>query len=134
MAAKDELKELRKIESLINAKLDELQAVKSLAEKVTAAFSDEPRGGGISDKTGDNVVKIIMLENDINKHIDELVDRKREATRKIVMIKEVDCRLVLSLRYLANLQWEDIAVKMDKTIQWVHVLHGRALQDFDRIE
>lgn len=134
MAAKDELKEIRKIDVLINTKLDELQTAKTLAEKVTTTYSDMPRGGNISDKVCDNVVKIVMLQHEINAHIDDLVDRKHEAIRKISMINEVDRRVVLSLRYLANKSWEEIADKLDKTIQWVHVLHGRALQDYDNIK
>ena len=42
-------------------------------------------------------------------------------------------KLILKYRYIEFLTWEEIAVKLGFTFQWVHVLHKKALNNFEKV-
>lgn len=127
---KEYLLDIRNLDSTINRKLEELDSLKSLSEKVTSSYSDMPRGTSACTSRMENIiVKIIDLSNEINDEIDKLVDLKLEARAMIEAVKNPEYRNILSLRYLCNKTFESIAVEMGYTYQWICVLHGRALKD-----
>lgn len=76
----------------------------------------------------DAVCKIIDLQDEINRDIDHLVDLKRELVGVIHNVEDVECRLLLELRYLCFKSWEDIAVQMGYTTRNIHYLHKQALR------
>ena len=51
------------------------------------------------------VVKIIDLQNEINHDIDELVDLKREITRRVKSIPNTEYQFLLEKRYLCFMPW-----------------------------
>lgn len=125
------LLEIRSLDNTITRKLEELDSLKSLSEKVTTSYSDMPRGTGTCISRMENtIVKIIDLSNEINEEIDKLVDLKLEVREMIEAVNNPDYRNILSLRYLCNKTFEAIAVEMGYTYQWICVLHGRALKSF----
>lgn len=127
---KEYLLEVRHLDSTINRKLEELEKLRSLAEKVTTTYSDMPSAMSSStSKTEDIVVKIIDLSNEINEDIDRLVDMKVEVRQRIERIENPEYRNILSLRYLCQKTFEAIAVDTGYTYQWICVLHGRALKE-----
>jgi DNA-directed RNA polymerase specialized sigma subunit len=76
----------------------------------------------------DTIVKIVDLENEINRDIDRLVDLKAEARRLIGQVKEPDQQLVLELRYLCYKPWSEIMVELGCSEPTVYRLHGEALK------
>ena len=76
------------------------------------------------------VVKIIDLQNEINHDIDELVDLKREITRRVKSIPNTEYQFLLEKRYLCFMPWEKIAVDMGYSIQHIYRFHDWALRDF----
>ncbi len=127
---KEYLLEVRHLDSTINRKLEELEKLRSLAEKVTTTYSDMPSAPSLStSKTEDIVVKIIDLSNEINEDIDRLVDMKVDVRQRIECIENPEYRNILSLRYLCQKTFEAIAVDTGYTYQWICVLHGRALKE-----
>ena len=123
------LLEIRYIDGTINRKLEELDKLKSLAERVTRTYSDMPSAAYSStSQTEDVIVKIIDLSNEINADIDRLVDMKAEVRQMIERLENPEYRNILSLRYLCEKTFEAIAVETGYTYQWVCVLHGRAVK------
>lgn len=81
----------------------------------------------------DTVVKIIDLQDEINRDIDTLVDLKADIMR---LVKSVSCReyqTILEKRYLCFQSWEKIAAAMDYDIRWLYRLHGKALEEVQEI-
>ena len=76
------------------------------------------------------VVKIVDLQNEINHDIDELVDLKREITRRVKSIPNAEYQLLLEKRYLCFMPWEKIAVDMGYSTQHIYRLHDWALREF----
>ncbi len=131
MTAKQYLRQVRRLDDIVNAKLEQVTELRSLATKMTSTPRlDAVQSSGEQDKISAVVAKIVDLEHDINRTVDELIDLKAEAIVMIDSIPNDDYRLLLTLRYLNFKTWEQIAVDMNYSYQWVHVLHSRALINF----
>ena len=77
MTAKQFLKQARYLDERINTKIAQVSSLHDLATKATATLSDMP--GSPTRNTHrmeDIIIKILMLENEINSDIDHLVDLK----------------------------------------------------------
>ena len=78
----------------------------------------------------ETVAKIVDLEADINRRIEELVDMKQEAFTMISRIPDLDQQNILIGRYIQLKKWEDIALEVNFSIQWVYELHWKGLLAF----
>lgn len=59
------------------------------------------------------------------------MDLKAEIKKVIDGVENIECRLILELRYLCFRSWEEIAVEMDYSIDYVFKIHRRALEMVD---
>ena len=83
MTAKEYLSQARLLDARINAKIQQVAALNDLATHATATLTGMPRNPNRSEsRMAEAVVKIVDLQNEINHDIDELVDLKREITRR----------------------------------------------------
>jgi DNA-directed RNA polymerase specialized sigma subunit len=134
MDAKQFLRQIRQLDQEINSKLEEVEKLRSLAEKMTSTLShDNVSQSGCGDRVSEVVAKIVDLDREITRSVDRMIDLKDKAIRLINQLDEPNHRLVLILRYINGYTWEQIAVKMGYVFQWVHVLHGRALREFAKL-
>lgn len=134
MKAKEYLGQAYLLDQRINSQLEQLTALNDLATKCTSTISDMPRNpnrGGSS--MADTVVKIVDLQEEINRDVDELVDLKMEIIGVIRSVEKKEYRVLLELRYLCFKSWEDIAAEMNYSVRWVHIMISRALAAVDRI-
>lgn len=129
MTAKEYLQQALRLDERINSKISQLESLRELATKCTSTITGMPRNPSPSQSPmADAVCKIIDLQDEINRDIDHLVDLKRELVEVIRKVEDVECRLLLELRYLCFKSWEDIAVQMGYTTRNIHYLHKQALR------
>ncbi len=129
MTNKEYLTQAYRIDQRINSKLEQVGSLRDLATKATATISDMPHGPNQNIHSMESiVVKIIDLENEINKDIDELVDLKCEVVGIVKAIKNPEYQTLLELRYLCFKTWEQIAVNMGYSLQYAFRLHDKALK------
>jgi len=129
MTAKEYLQQALRLDERINSKISQLESLRELATKCTSTITGMPRNPSPSQSPmADAVCKIIDLQDEINRDIDHLVDLKRELVGVIRNVEDVECRLLLELRYLCFKSWEDIAVQMGYTTRNIHYLHKQALR------
>ena len=129
MTAKQYLKQARYLDERINTKISQVSSLHDLATKATSTLSDMP--GSPTRNTHrmeDIIIKILMLENEINADIDNLVDLKDEILSVIKAVDDEECRLLLEKRYLNFEQWEDIAAEMCTGVKNIYRLHDKALK------
>ena len=123
---------LRKIELLdahINNRISDLHELKSLVTKITATISQVcVSGSGNQDRLGDSVAKIIDLQNEINRKIDQYVDLKRSISGLLEQIQDPDQVKILHKRYFEYKTWEQIACETKYSYRNVCYIHGKALQ------
>ena len=129
MTAKQYLKQARYLDERINTKITQVSSLHDLATKATSTLSDMP--GSPTRNTHrmeDIIIKILMLENEINADIDNLVDLKDEILSVIKAVDDEECRLLLEKRYLNFEQWEDIAAEMCTGVKNIYRLHDKVLK------
>lgn len=128
---KDELKQkLRSafvLQKQIEAEYVELQNLRDNASRITPAYSLAPGGGGNGQRIENAMAKIVDAENLIRSDIELLVIALGEIRQMIATIDDPVLRLVLHKRYLCYQKWEQIAADLNYSWQWLHKMHGRAL-------
>lgn len=131
MTAKQYLSQAIRMDERINSKIRQLDELNSLATKCTPTLTGMPKNpSGSASRMEDTIVKIIMLQDEINKSIDELVDLKARITRAIDAMKNPEEQLLLRYRYFDNASWEDISMMLSVSVRTAHRIHGSALQNF----
>lgn len=126
---KKEFREIIYLDHLINSKLRLLESLKSnrLQVKGMQIKSDVVQVSKQGNKQEDLIIKMIDLEKEISKDIDKLIDEKKRAK---AVIDELDgpYRLVMTMRYLECMKWEEIAYRIGYSIQAIYKIHGQALK------
>lgn len=132
--AKDYFSQIRKTDRLIQRLTDTVNTLRSgLTSQSYELKPDKVQTSGAKDTLGETIVKIMSLEEDINARIDELVDMKQEAFTMINRIPDLDQQNILIGRYIQLKKWEDIALELNFSIQWVYELHGKGLLAFSQM-
>lgn len=134
MKAINYLKQIKIMDAKINSDIEELASLEALATKTTAVLGGERvQVSGSQQKMADCVAKIIDMQVQINNEIDAFVEYKQEA-RCILTACDADCITLLHKRYFQFQTWEQIAVDMCFTYQWVSGgLHKRALSQVQKV-
>lgn len=128
MTAKEYLQQYQNVNQEINAKLDQISRLRELATKTTTVLGDNKVQTSTENKTEKIIAKIVDLENEVNAGIDRLQEIKQRVENVINTVPDANQRAVLERRYINGKHWEEIAVELSYTYQWVCELHGRALQ------
>ena len=120
--AKKLLSEIRVIDLAIQSHMDELELLKAslLKSPELKEISVQESKIGLKD---DTYVKMIELSDEINHKIDELVDKKRQASQLIEGISNPYSRIILRLKYVNYESWNDICWKCRKSKGEVLKLH-----------
>ena len=136
MNAKEYLSQATWLDQMIDSKLEQLEALKSLSMKVTSSFTKEKISGGNIEKSKmeSTIVKVIDLENEINADIDRLVDLKKNIQDTINKMEDINQQLLLELRYLSRKGWDEIAALMGYDPRTVYRMHGKALKEFEKMK
>lgn len=106
MTAKEYLRQLKYLDNRINAKLLEREQIRTIAEKTTVSLSEKVQTSS-RNKMDDVVVRLVELEELINKDIDKLVYLKEEAGQLIDKLVNERYKWALKERYIKfkSLSW-----------------------------
>lgn len=74
--------------------------------------------------------KIDVLMFDLKCKLEDKIELRREINRKIESMNCESEKMLIWLRYIKGMKWEEIAVKMDYDYRYVLKIHGRALEHF----
>jgi len=79
-------------------------------------------------------IKVADLKTKIAKELVELLDYKKSARKLIRESCSTDCVTLLHKRYFQYKKWEEIAVEMNYSYQWVSDgLHKKALAQVQKV-
>ena len=106
---------------------EELGRWESRAASVTPGYGGEPGGSPRGDALQQAVERILELREDLGRQLMAEVSLRREMGAAIGSLEDPKLRLLLRLRYLDGLTWDELAEKMDLDPRWVRRLHVRAL-------
>ncbi len=134
MKAKEYLQQLQKLDIVINQKLQELYELKKMGGIKCIDYTMEKvqssRQNGANFET--ILIKIIDMENEINAEIDSFIDMKHCIINQIQTLDNSKYMQVLYKRYVEYKRLEMVACEMAYTFQYVVLLHGQALKDFEQ--
>lgn len=132
MTAKEFLSQAYWLDLKIESDLQELGKLQSMLSSVQAIRYDGIRVDSTSSGEAPfvkRIEKVIELEEKINNEIDSLVDLKEKIRATIEKVANPDLKLLLLLRYVNHMSWEEIAVKMNYTVRNIHFMHSNALKE-----
>ena len=133
MNAKDFLRQIKKLDRLIENKLIEIQRWKDIANNTTANLSGERvQSSGNPQKIADAIGRYIDLEREINQDIDRLVETKKDVICVIEQLNATEYDIIHKI-YVQYLTLEDVADAYDRTYSWATTIHGRALKHVQNI-
>lgn len=132
MQAKQYLKELKRLDTCVNQKLQEKSA---LYTRTGTSWSGQERvqASGDAGRMPDLIQRIVSLEAEINRQIDTFVDLKHQMIDQIQALESETFVALLFKRYVEFKSLEQIAVEMHYTFPYVRKLHGYALREFQRV-
>lgn len=126
--AKDFLRQLKKLDKMIENKLIEKEQWRSIATGTTAQMgSERVQSSGSQQKMADAVGRYIDIEKDIDECIDKLIDAKKDVISVIEQLNTTDYDLLHKV-YVQFMSLYDVAELYGKTYSWVTTVHGRALK------
>lgn len=124
---KEDLNSIIRLNDRIESKLRQKEELKSTMYSIGSIdYSKERVQTSLVNSTEDLIIKIVDFEEEITRSIDRLIDLKQEASK---VIDQIDGAYgtVLEMRYLECMRWEEIAYRLNYSIQHVYRLHGQAL-------
>lgn len=127
---------LERIEGLnddIENKLAEIQQWNDIALCITTNTEGERvQSSGNQQKMATAMDKVVDCKREANEMIDQLIDYKQEVIRTIKLLNATESN-VLHKRYIQGMTYDEIGASKRKTKSWATTVHGRALQNLNKI-
>lgn len=95
-------------------------------------YSDKVKSASVSD-TSDIIVKLEELQEERKKAIKRYVDLRLKTYKTIQSINDKTQQELLKLRYYDYKNWDEIASNLGYSLRYVHKLHNRALQEYEKL-
>ena len=134
MTAKEYLEKAYRLNQVIDIKLEEVSALRSLATRVTTAFGeDKIKTSKKKSPMEDVLVRLMDLENEVNIDIDRLISFKKEIIKTINQVDDYNLKLVLVMRYINHKSWEDIADDLLYDVRTIYRFHKQGLKEIEKI-
>lgn len=129
MTAREYLSQAYRLDQRINSKLQQIDSLRSLTQKVTQSFDNEAVSRTRNLKSmEDAIIRLVEAENELNRQIDDLIETKLRIGRLIDEVHNENYKLILEKRYLCFMNWNQIAEEMQYSRRWVQQKHERALE------
>ena len=124
---KNYLKQIEGIDDLIASYSAELAEERAKSTSISSPIAGTSKSSTPGDRVGNAVTRIITAEERIQEQIDQKKALKAEIHKIIDNVPNNDEKLLLRLRYINGMTWEQIAEKMNYSRQWVLKKHKQAL-------
>ena len=132
-STKEYLNQISRLDRMIKNKLSELSQLKELSHCLSSVSIGERVQTALNhDKIGAAYCKIESAEENIDKLIDEYVDRKNEIISQIDSMEDEIYYDILFSKYIEKKTFEKIADDMHYSFRNTTRLHGKALQAFEK--
>lgn len=137
MTTKEYLQQIRHIKytlRMLNEQRDEIHSAMYSLGSPSGKLSHDRVNTSISDDKLERLyVRVSAIEKRIIAETERLIKTQDKICRQIAKMENDQQRYVLFSRYVECCKWEVIAERMDITVRYVNMVHGRALQEFEKI-
>ena len=129
----DFLDQLRKLDLMIQNKLVEKEQWMNIASGVSAqVIGERVQSTPNLHKMETAVCRYVEIENEINRRIDELIDKRMEVLEVIEKLPATEYDLIHK-KYVSYIELDEIAMIAGKSYSWATSTHGRALAKVQQI-
>ncbi len=143
MDAKEFLKQLQKLDKMIENKSIEKEQWKSIALGITSSSKtiiikgvqhamDKVQAQGEQQKMADAVARYVDIEHEIALIIDKLIDARKDVISVIEQLPAVEYDLLHKV-YVQCFTLDEYAARCGNSYSWATTIHGRALKEVQRI-
>lgn len=134
MKVEDWLNQVKKLDELINAKLQERDALYRLATDCTQILDGMPHEetGVPSQKMQNAVIKAVDLAREIDKLIDKYIDYKQEVVNTLEKLPDKEYA-VLHRYYIRYMTWEQVAEDMGYSIMQIWRIKKKGLKNLENV-
>lgn len=143
MQAKDFLKQVNKLDKMIENKLIEKKQWMDVALNVTSGGKsikingtlhnmDKVQASKNPQKMADAINKYIDLEKEIDACVDKLIETKTEVVKTIEQLSPAEYDLLHKV-YIQYMSFQEVALIHNRSYTSITTLHGRALASLQRI-
>lgn len=129
MTPKEYLMQIRKLDTLIQIKQEELVELRAKAEVGSSRYERE--GSSPTRDTGKQeraYLNLIALKEEIQEETQLYYQKRKEILNTLEKLNDSHEISLIYKRYFEFKKWEDIANEFKYTVRQVHNIHGRALQ------
>lgn len=119
--------EAKRMQEVLEREIDELRLDRMIPG--SQAQDGMPHGSGGGDLSG-YVARLDELDQKLRAQMYKKIQIRAEITEKIDAMSDETESLLLRLRYIHGLKWEEVAAKMDYSWKQIHRLHSKALNNF----
>ena len=134
MNAKEFLSRARLLEMQVQSKLMQVESLKSLANRMTSVYGMAPVSH-TRDMTQmqSTILRIMEVEEELNRKIDELVDTKLEIGLVIDRVEDDQLRVILEKRFLCFKKISEIGWEMHYSVRWIKAQIQLGLEEVQKI-
>lgn len=119
--------EAKRMQEVLEREIDELRLDRMIPG--SPAQDGMPHGSGGGDLSG-YVARLDELDRKLRAQMYKKIQLRAEITEKIDAMSDETESLLLRLRYIHGLKWEEVTAKMDYSWRAVHKIHSKALEHF----
>lgn len=120
--------EAKRMQEVLEREIDELRIDRMIPSGLLQDGMPHGSSGG-GDLSG-YVARLDELDRKLRAQMYKKIQLRAEITEKIDAMSDETESLLLRLRYIHGLKWEEVAVKMDYSWRAVHKIHSKALEHF----
>lgn len=132
---KKELSQLYYLNREIEEQQRRVRELENLATSCTSQITGMPRAEGVSDKIAKYVTEIADLKALIDLNLKKCFYELNRLNRYINTVEDSEMRMILSLRYINGLSWQQIAFSIGYQDESVpRKRHNRFLRKFEMTE
>ncbi|SFE13340.1 hypothetical protein SAMN02910327_00409 [Peptostreptococcaceae bacterium pGA-8] len=134
MTAKEYLKQYKEIEVKLSLIEDEIINYETMAGHITTATDSViVQSSKTIDRIGDIAANLADLKLEAMEYRSRLITQRAEITKILCKLKDARFITVLYLRYIKLKTWEQISVEIGHYLRHTHRIHGKALQELEKI-
>ena len=134
MTTREYLNQIHKINLMIEAKLDEINHLRDMVCRISVPMNGEKvKSSSDPDKLTNTVAKIIKLEKEIDKNVEQLVLLRKKIISQIDAISDPLYYSFLTYRYVQQLSTKEIFSKMNIGKTAMFKIQKNALLEFEKI-
>ena len=133
MTARTYLEQINKLNMMIENKLQEIYVLRTTATRVTVSIEQERVKTSPSNVLENTIAKIIDKEWEIDKLVDEMIDKRSKIVEQIDAIENPKFYSILTYKYVQCMSNKEVEQMMKLQERQVKNLHHDALCEFERL-